>query len=152
MIRMISASILLTALLFTLPVFADPVPVQPGIPFELAPGQSAEVTGTGFILTFNGILSDSRCPTGVWCFWEGDARAEVTASTQETCVLHTSWQFSPTCPMGIYEVLLEEVAPYPVDGDPPIDPSAYRVTLSITELEPIDVVHEPWGTIKALYR
>ena len=150
--------ILIPAILLTLPLtlFANPVPVILGDPFTLGPGQSAEVIGGELYLVFSGILSDSRCPHGVECFWEGDAEAAVVGDLpgeiQIPCVLHTSSDYDRFCTMGIYEVHLLQVDPYPDIEDLPIDPATYLATFVIVEPGPIDLQPRSWGTLKALYR
>lgn len=153
MIRLFSATFLLT--LPTL-LFAVPLPVNLGVPFELGPGESAEVIGGNLYFVFNGILDDSRCPYGAVCIWEGDAEAEVTGDLpgeiQITSVLHTSAMFSQSCLMGSYQIFLLGVEPYPVLGEPPIDPAMYLATFVIVIPGPVDVDPLMWGSVKALYR
>jgi hypothetical protein len=45
--------------------------------FTLTPGKTLEVQGEALSLTFRNVLSDSRCPFGVECFWQGMAEIEV---------------------------------------------------------------------------
>lgn len=151
--------ILLTApllLLFAISVSAEPLPVIPGIPFELSPGQSAEVVGGDLYFVFLEILSDSRCPLGAVCFWEGDAeaavRGDLPGEIQIDCTLHTSPMFSQSCLMGSTVVYLLGVSPYPVLNGPPIDPADYRATFMVMPSGPVDWEPQAWGTIKALYR
>jgi hypothetical protein len=154
--RLITATLLPAILMLPTLLSATPLPVNLGDPFTLGPGQSAEVIDGELYLAFTGILGDSRCPVGVWCWWEGDAAAAVVGDLpgeiQIDCVLHTFWQYDRFCTMGSYEVHLLGVHPYPVYGDPPINPADYLATMVIVEPAPVDVQHEAWGTIKALYR
>lgn len=153
--RLIPA-ILLTALL-TLPttLSATPVPVELEEPFTLGPGQSAELIDGELYLVFSGILSDSRCPLGVWCWWEGDAEAAVVGDLpgeiQISCVLHTFSDYDQFCTMGPYEVHLLQVDPYPEIDDLPIDPAVYLATLVIMEPGPIKLESVSWGAIKSIY-
>lgn len=149
-----TTAILVTSIL-VLPALlsASPLPVNLGVPFALGPGQSAEVIGGTLYFVFTEILSDSRCPEGAICVWEGDAEAAVVGDLpgeiQINCVLHTSAMFSQSCDMGPYRVFLLWVEPYPVLGEPPIDPAAYIAHFMITG--PVDVEEKAWGSIKALY-
>ncbi len=151
----LTTAILLTAIL-VLPALlsAAPLPVNLGVPFALGPGQSAEVIGGNLYFVFTEILSDSRCPEGAICVWEGDAEAAVVGDLpgeiQINCVLHTSAMFSQSCDMGSYRVFLLWVEPHPVINTPPIDPADYIAHFMITG--PIDVEEKAWGSIKALYR
>jgi hypothetical protein len=45
--------------------------------FTLTPGKTLEVQGEDLSLTFRSVLSDSRCPFGVECFWQGMAEIEI---------------------------------------------------------------------------
>jgi hypothetical protein len=155
--RRIVFSIVLFPLTLILPVElnATPLPVHLEEPFTLGPGQSAEVIAGELYFVFTGILSDSRCPLGVWCWWEGDAAAAVVGDLpgeiQIECVLHTFSEYEQFCVMGPYEVHLLEVAPYPVFGDPPIPPEDYLATFVIID-PAINVTESSWGATKALYR
>lgn len=146
----------LLAAVLTVPVAlsAAPVPVIPGVPFALGPGESAEVIGTDLLFLFSEIQSDSRCPQGVVCVWEGDAEAAVVGSlpgeAEVDCVLHTSPMFSQSCEMGPYRVTLLWVDPYPVINVP-IDPADYIAHFIIVESGSIDVDQTAWGSVKALY-
>ena len=136
-------------------LFATPLPVHLEEPFTLGPGQSAELIDGDLYFVFTGILDDTRCPEGVWCWWEGDAAAAVDGDlpgeVQIECVLHTFYDYDQFCAMGCYEVHLLEVAPYPVFGDPPIDPDEYLATFMIID-PAIDVTTRAWGAVKVLYR
>lgn len=149
-------AVLLTAIL-ALPALlsAAPIPVYLGVPFALAPDQSAEVIGGNLYFVFTGILSDSRCPEGAICVWEGDAEAAVVGDLpgeiQINCILHTYSGSSGSCDMGPYSVFLLWVEPYPVASGPPIDPAAYIGHFMITESGSVDVEERSWGSIKALY-
>lgn len=154
--RLLPSILLATFLTLPATLFATPVPVELEEPFTLGPGQSAELIDGHLYLVFSGILSDSRCPLGVWCFWEGDAEAAVVGDLpgeiQIECVLHTLSDYDRFCTMDIYEVHLLQVDPYPEIENLPIDPATYLATFVIMEPGPIDLVPSSWGTLKALYR
>lgn len=127
-----------------------------GSPFTLAVGDSTEVGDEGLVVGFTGILSDSRCPTGVWCFWPGDAEAALWVSVP-TCgctevLLHTYYDFEQWVDLGIAVVHLLNVVPYPVIDLPPIDPDDYLVTLLVFDSGPTNTEPRAWGALKALYR
>ena len=154
--RMITAILIISILVLPALLSATPLPVDLEEPFTLGPGQSAELIGGTLYFVFSGILSDSRCPRGVECFWEGDAEAAVLGDLpgeiQVECVLHTSSDYDRFCDMGIYEVHLLAVDPYPEIDDLPINPADYLATFVIMEPGPIDLQPLSWGAIKALYR
>ncbi|MEN8006357.1 MAG: hypothetical protein ABFS42_05045 [Candidatus Krumholzibacteriota bacterium] len=154
--RMITPTLILAILSLPVLLSAAPIPVNLGVPFALGPGQSAEVLGETLYFVFTGILSDSRCPQGAICAWEGDAEAAVVGDLpgeiQINCVLHTAAMFSQSCDMGPYRVTLLWVEPFPILGEPPINPADYIAHLVIVESGSVDVEYKAWGTIKALYR
>ncbi|MBF4481860.1 hypothetical protein [Dehalococcoides mccartyi] len=41
------------------------------------PGQSCLIAGEDLTIKFVGVLSDSRCPEGVQCVWEGEVTVEL---------------------------------------------------------------------------
>jgi hypothetical protein len=51
--------------------------VKLGESFTITPGSIVEVQGEDLSLTFRSVLSDSRCPFSVLCFWEGIAEIQV---------------------------------------------------------------------------
>lgn len=154
MIRIVKTTLFFALLAIPFAASAAPVPVYPGVPFALGPGQSAEVVGTDLSFIFTEILSDSRCPSGVVCVWEGDAEAAVVGDLpgeiRIDCVLHTSPMFSGSCDMGAFRVTLLWVDPYPVAGFP-IDPANYVAHFLIVESGSVDVDKTVWGSVKALY-
>lgn len=103
-----------------------------GEPFTLAPGETAQVEGTGFAVTFESVSADSRCPSGVTCVWEGDAVVLVSArpATTSPRELHTSGRFATEAEVDGYSVRLVELAPVPRSDASPA-PSAYRATLLV---------------------
>jgi hypothetical protein len=104
-----------------------------GEPFTLAPGETAQVEGTGFAVTFESVSADSRCPSDVTCVWEGDAVVLVSLrpATTSPRELHTSGRFATEAEVDGYRVRLVELAPVPRSGASPA-PSAYRLTLVVT--------------------
>jgi hypothetical protein len=93
--RLITATLLPAILILPNLLAATPLPVNLGDPFTLGPGQSAEVIDGELYFVFTGILGDSRCPVGVWCWWEGDAEAAVVGDLpgeiQIDCGLRITW-------------------------------------------------------------
>src|SRR3954471_18664758 len=60
-----------------------PAPFQLGETFSLAGGQDAIIVGEELRLKFDGVLTDSRCPSQVECFWTGEARIAVLAQPRD---------------------------------------------------------------------
>ena len=125
-----------------------------GQPFSLNVGEFQWLGDDEVMIGFYRVSSDSRCPTGVWCFWEGDAATDlwlqIPGEPRLEFVLHTAYDFQHSIDLGPYSVSLLLVAPYPL-VNVPIDPESYVVSL-VVFMAPVDVEARTWGTIKALYR
>src|SRR4030042_2912932 len=50
----------------------------------LAPGQTVSITDASLKIKFLEIVNDSRCATGVECFWEGEVTALVEITQQNS--------------------------------------------------------------------
>jgi hypothetical protein len=111
-------------------------PSAPGVPVSrevrLAPGESAQVDALR--ITFEGVSADSRCPSDVQCFWEGDAVVVVKASepSREAAALelHTAGRFPREGTYGRYRVRLVSLTPQPREGEA-VPPGDYRAGLLI---------------------
>lgn len=111
--------------------------------FRLVAGEKALVTapdGTAREIRFDGVEGDSRCPRGVQCIWEGEAKVALTViedDVRETSVtVHTASSRNTNVaqiPGGW--VRLVRLDPYPAEGVDP-DPAEYAVTLSVSADEP----------------
>jgi hypothetical protein len=99
-------------------------PLKYGESFELKVGQTA-IFPDGFILTFNAVLGDSRCPKGCLCIWEGNA-AVVLKFRDGTDTLNTMGPQGLS--RGAHTVTLLLLSPYPEIGRP-IPHDAYIVRL-----------------------
>lgn len=77
-------------------------------------------------------LSDSRCPTGVTCIWEGEARIELVIINTENDTLELSTHNRLIASSGKYTFELIEVFPYP-DIEKEIEPGDYRIKLIVTK-------------------
>ncbi len=105
-----------------------PMPMSLGEPVELHVGDVARLDDPEpMTIRFLDVPTDSRCPKGVTCVWEGDAEAvfEVRLGDEAMEVgLHTHGgraTFAGYVP-----------APYPVEGRP-IELGAYVATVEMTE-------------------
>ena len=84
-----------------------------------------------------GIESDSRCPTGSRCFWQGQVKATVSIEQNgenlgEFTVIKAVGQSSlAIAPIAGYEIKLLDVSPYPRQNSKP-DVADYVVTLTIS--------------------
>lgn len=74
-------------------------------------------------LTFDALVHDSRCPTGVSCIWEGSAEVAFALSQdgqQHTFALHTHPTYTTDTTLADLSIALIDLMPYP-HGD-----STYR--------------------------
>ncbi len=113
----------------------EPDPARLAQEFTLAPGGSARVADVDLTVSFDRVVSDSRCPVDVTCIWEGDAVVVVTLSqpsrAQARLELHSSGRFARTARYGDLEIALVGLAPEPKAGSE-IAQSAYRATFLVT--------------------
>jgi len=129
---------------------------QPSIgkPFDLKVGESVTVGSQGLIVGFGEMLNDGRCPLSLYCFWEGDATAQMWTNlpgeSRQEFQLHThrglKWKFQ----YGDYEITLTRISPYPVNQEP-IPPGDYVSTVQV-DGGPAPVENSTWGRIKAFYQ
>ena len=105
-----------------------------GEEFALALGASTSLTGTPWLLTFERVVEDSRCATGVTCVWEGNARIavqfmalenwppddsnSVSVADQFTAEINTSSRFSTTADHRGLRVELRRLEPSPSADSP----------------------------------
>jgi hypothetical protein len=107
----------------------DPEPVifRLGEEFKLPVKQSALEPEEEILFTFKTVLSDSRCPTGVLCVWQGEAviLVNVKIGSVDYGDFKMSTYGNPsTINVGKYYVKFINLDPYPVYGQS-IDPDSY---------------------------
>lgn len=112
-------------------------PSQPqvglGEEFALKAGQSASVQDGALRVRFEVVSSDSRCPRGVTCIWEGDAVVGVSThrgSVANRHELHTSGQFARAAAEGPFRIQLVKLDPLPVEGAP-VNQQEYVATFKV---------------------
>jgi hypothetical protein len=109
--------------------------------FSLSVGQSTVVDGVALEIGFQAVTSDSRCPKGEVCIWEGDAAVciwvQPAAGTKEELVLHTSSKGQSTADYGNWRIRLVALDPYPVTGRA-IPQAEYVATLQMTSDPSVD--------------
>lgn len=99
--------------------------------------ESAEIDGAAFIVAFDELLEDSRCPTGAECFWEGLAEVNLLVNETQTVTLIKRAGYEnlavDTLDGFIYSLL--EVNPYPdVKATLPIPSDQYSVEIQVDRL------------------
>jgi hypothetical protein len=107
-------------------------PTEPSGPqtATLAVKQTATIA-RGLVLSFDRVVSDSRCPSGVVCVWEGEVTVALTLSESDGPSAFTLSDHSTTRVVGGYTFQLVSVQPSPVAGTPTPE-NAYRATIRIS--------------------
>jgi hypothetical protein len=89
-------------------------------------------------LEFTTLAEDSRCPTGVQCVSEGNARIILTTMTPRgngSVALNTNAQFPDSALFDFYDVELRKLEPYPAvnpqTGSTAIPISSYEATVHV---------------------
>ena len=106
-----------------------------GSTFNVRLGERSTLAGENLTLTFVQVLEESRCPAGVQCIWEGNARVGVKAekrpSPPATLELNTSGRYAREATYQGYTVQLLEVVPHPAQGQT-LQATDYCAKLKIT--------------------
>jgi len=106
-----------------------------GETFTIGVGQSAQITGEDMMITFNGVIGDSRCPQNVTCVWEGVASSNITIVYQGndyTVVLNSPGITERATDTFIDYTLTYNLNPYPREGEE-ISPNEYRLNMTLTK-------------------
>jgi hypothetical protein len=73
-------------------------------------------------ICFDSVLTDSRCPTGTYCFWEGNAevrfKLEKLNEPDVQFNLNTFMRFRTDTVMGSYKITLTGLKPFPSSKHP----------------------------------
>lgn len=107
------------------------IPADSGI--TLAPGERAQLAGSDFVVTFEKVIRDDRCPVGVFCIHFGDARVAFRAAgagADTTVVLSTADTAAPAI-IGPYRLDLQALAPFKRQ-EAEIPAAAYRATIRVS--------------------
>lgn len=137
-----AAAVLAVLALALVPACRDRV-ANPTVPipsdFTLAVGQHVTVQPDNVEIGFREVQGDSRCPTNVMCFWQGEAGVQLTLTnaihqTQQVRISVEGYGSGTAEAMG-YRITAVRLLPYPQD-DGQMRQSAYRVTLHIERSEP----------------
>ena len=112
----------------------EPSTRQAPVHAELAVGESFRLPGRALSIIFVRVVSDSRCPKGVTCVWEGDAvvavRVIADAVEPETVELHTGDTSRREGTAHGARVHLDRLEPLPT-ADRPLAAGDYRAFLSV---------------------
>jgi len=127
----VSIALVLSTSACTKPI--QPSVVYPGLPFNLAPGRAVAIPDA-LTVTFDRVVSDSRCPTDVTCIAAGDAVVHLIVAGPASRVereLHTASADTSKTTVDTYTIHLIDLTPYP-RSTRVIAPTDYTVTLQIT--------------------
>jgi len=86
--------------------------IRLGEEFVLRFGERAALPDTNVTLVFQDVTEDSRCPDGVLCVWEGNARI-LLGVNQSTVALNTTLD-PKKASVGRYVIRLNSLSPYPM--------------------------------------
>jgi len=112
-----------------------------GDEFQLKVGESIVLEDIGVRVMFDGVSSDSRCPSQGMCIWAGDAAVlvevapvqDVLTAISKIDTLHT-YLDPKMLSLGSVELLLAQLDPYPeTPGSIPAD--SYVATFKIQPLQ-----------------
>lgn len=145
---------------------SDTDKIEFGEAFWLKPGQSVEFPERRFLLRFDSVSYDDRCPSdpNVYCFWEGRAGIEITLDMGETATAidlaipgyvtgNDTAHHIPVVQSG-YRFILRQLDPMPSLNDT-VAPD-YRALIEVDladaqpegELSPVQIVDETPSTIQ----
>lgn len=132
--------LLLAAVLFSLVSWscgaAGSVSASLGQEFTLPVGETASIEGEYLTIRFVEVITDSRCPEGVECVWEGEAqcrlRLAVAGSPADMIVVQPGGSDVAARDYFIQYRIDFRLEPYPQEGQE-IAPSAYRLIMTVTK-------------------
>jgi len=106
-------------------------------PFQLKFAESATIDSENIKITFKNITQDSRCPSGVQCFWRGVATIEIDVSKGNERVGtfelsdYDIYNYTSRAIAGEYTITLKGLEPYPKTSEK-ISPADYVATLVVS--------------------
>lgn len=107
--------------------------VKLGEEFKLGIGKTAALEGEGVEIEFVSVVEDSRCPRGVDCIWEGNAKVRLRLKSARRppaeIELNTNVEPQRAATHG-YEIRLTSLSPYP-QGSAAIDKKSYVASLEV---------------------
>ena len=119
------------------PLANYPVELQFGNDYVIGFGETLNLA-QGVALEFTTLAEDSRCPTGVQCVSEGNARIILTTMTPRgngSVALNTNAQLPDSALFDFYDVELRKLEPYPTvnpqTGSTAIPISSYEATVHV---------------------
>jgi hypothetical protein len=115
--------------------FTDDVAASLGQEFTLPVGETASIEGESLTIKFIEVISDSRCPEGVECIWEGEAQCrlhfKVAGSPAEMVIVQPGGGAAARDYFIQYKIDFR-LEPYPQEGQQ-IAPSDYQLVMTVTK-------------------
>jgi len=131
--RLFKYIFVIMALIWLIPVSADPAKVLINKEFSLGIGRSASIDGEKLIIKFKAVLEDSRCPINALCAWAGNGKVEFEVldsdGQNKTIILNTEDE-PRSAPLKGHKLKLVSLNPPRIDGVS-ISPRDYSVTLYV---------------------
>lgn len=112
-------------------VSIQPRPATLDQPFALTLGRTAHFAEESISLTFDGVVEDSRCPTGVLCVWAGRFVAAVTLTSADGAKESLELTLGQPAPLLDYSVELLAATPRPSKDAPRPNEEDYVLTLVV---------------------
>lgn len=109
------------------PAPTAPSDVALGAEFALAPGESAVAGDDGFLVTFESVTEESRCPMDALCIVPGRVVLDVSAGRG---LRRVALSPGDVATVESHRLRLVQVEPYPSAAQP-IPSSAYRATFVV---------------------
>ncbi|MBL7959422.1 hypothetical protein JNL27_04205 [bacterium] len=103
--------------------------------FILPIGETAVFENEGLIIRFESVPTESRCPEGALCIWEGEGivKLQIAKSGMGTTTIELNTTQPRMAELFSYTVELLELTPHPV-LDQQLDASAYRASLIVKKV------------------
>lgn len=116
----------------------SPIEFQPGRSFDLCYSDTGNCICGDLSITFADVIEDSRCPIGVVCVWEGQARVRLDVQADDGAqsielLFQASRSSFDRDTVGNYAISLMNVSPHPREGQD-IREQDYRIRLMVEEL------------------
>ncbi|MCH7762922.1 MAG: hypothetical protein IIB95_04180 [Candidatus Marinimicrobia bacterium] len=99
--------------------------------------QSKYYPDADLTIGFRSVLSDSRCPTEVQCFWEGNGKVDlwIKRTNMDTIDFALNTTLEPKAVELLdFKIELRELNPYPEEEPFPINETNYSVLLFVENI------------------
>lgn len=114
-----------------------PIEDKFGEPISLKVGASSDIQEGILTIKFDKLVEDSRCPTDVECFWEGQATIQLLVNESATVdlIMRAGHEDLAKDTLDDYIYTLLDISPYPDMSDElPLPSEAYSVEVQVDKL------------------